>query len=90
MAARRLVDGEISREQCQNLLQKYALLTPDRAQQRVRFIEKNRSYVINYNVGEDLVRTHMRKRGAAGSSSGAWRELEALLSSPRLPSGLSR
>jgi hypothetical protein len=88
MAARRLINGEISREECQKLLERYALQSPERAGQRVRFIEKNRSYVINYNVGEDLVRAHMQKRGAAGSGPAAWKEFEALLSSPRLPSGL--
>jgi len=81
-AARRYVDKEISREECQQLLVKYALSSPERAEQRVRFIEKNRSYVINYNVGEDLIRAYMKRRGET------WRELEILLSSPRLPSGL--
>lgn len=72
------------------MLEKYALMPPDRAAQRVRFIDKNRSYVINYNVGEDLIRTHMAARGAAGAGPAAWREFEALLSSPRLPSRLSK
>jgi hypothetical protein len=89
-AARRYVDKEISREQCQGLLEKYALQSPERAAQRVRFIDKNRSYVINYNVGEDLIRAHMATRNAAGSGEAAWKEFESLLSSPRLPSGLSR
>ena len=89
-AARRYVDKEISRQECQRLLEKYVLQAPDRAEQRVRFIDKNRGYVINYNVGEDLIREHMKARGAAGSGPEAWREFERLLSSPRLPSGLSR
>jgi hypothetical protein len=83
MAARRYLDGRISREECQRLLEEYALRPPDSAAQQVRFIEKHRSYVINYNLGEDLVRAHMEKRGGA-----QWKEFEALLSSPRLPSGL--
>ena len=81
-AARKLVDKEVSREECQKLLERYGLQSPARAGQRVRFIEKNRSYVINYNVGEDLIRAHMK------ASGGSWAEFEALLSSPRLPSGL--
>ena len=89
LAARRYVDGEINRSQCQGMLEKYVLHSPARAEQRVRFIDKNRSYVINYNVGEDLIRAHMKARGAAGSGAEAWQEFEALLASPRLPSGLS-
>ena len=89
-AARQYVDKEISGEKCRNLLQKYALQSPERAAQRVRFIDKNGSYVINYNVGEDLIRAHMIARGAGGSGREAWTEFEALLSSPRLPSGLLR
>ncbi len=88
-AARRYLDKGVSREDCQHLLEKYALQSPERAEQRVRFIDKNRSYVINYNVGEDLIRAHMAARGAAGSGPDAWKEFEALLSSPRLPSGLA-
>jgi hypothetical protein len=83
-AARRYIDKEISGQECRQLLEKYALQSPERAEQRVRFIDKNRSYVINYNVGEDLIRAHMKARGGD-----QWREFESLLSSPRLPSGLS-
>lgn len=83
-ASRRYLDKEISRQQCQQLLEKYALQSTERAEQRVRFIDKNRSYVINYNVGEDLIRAHMKARGGD-----PWREFESLLSSPLLPSGLS-
>ena len=82
-AARAYLDGRISKEDCQAYLTRFALLPPARAQQRVRFIEKNRAYVINYNLGQDLIRDYLRKRGGS-----AWKEFEKLLSSPRLPSGL--
>ena len=36
-------------------LEKYSLMEPVRAQQRLRFIEKYRSYVITYNHGLQLV-----------------------------------
>ena len=70
-------------------LEKYALFAPDRAQQRVKFIEKYRSYVINYNYGKDLVRAFIESRGGtADKPERRWQEFEKLLSSPRLPSGL--
>jgi hypothetical protein len=82
-AARGYLDGRISKEDCAAYLTRYALMRPARAAQRVRFIEKNRAYVINYNLGQDLIRRYLRKRGGS-----PWKEFEQLLSSPRLPSGL--
>ena len=59
----------------------------ERAQQRVRFFDQYRSYVINYNLGKDMVRTFIERR--AGEDPGKrWEEFGRLLSSPRLPSGL--
>jgi hypothetical protein len=61
----------------------------DRAEQRVRFFDQYRSYVINYNYGKDLVRTYIESRGGtADHPDRRWHEFETLLSSPRLPSGL--
>jgi hypothetical protein len=45
--------------------------------------------VINYNFGKDLVRKFIESRGGTPDRPDRrWREFEALLSSPRLPSGL--
>ena len=61
----------------------------DRAAQRVRFFDQYRSYVINYNLGKDLVRRYIESRGGTADHPDArWPEFEKLLSSPRLPSGL--
>ena len=88
-AARRLIDGEIDAPAAAAWLEKYALMEPKRAQQRVRFIEQYRSYVINYNLGEDLVRQHVEKRGGtAEQPKKRWEIFEELLSAPRLPSAL--
>ena len=86
-AARQYLNGQITAEQAAAYLEKYALYAPDRAKQRVKFIEKYRSYVINYNYGKDLVRTFIEKRAGADPSR-RWTEFAKLLSSPRLPSGL--
>ncbi len=88
-AARRLVNGEIDADAAAAWLEKYALLDPARAKQSVKFIERYRSYVINYNLGEDLVRHYIEKLGGTDEQPGKrWQEFERLLSSPRLPSEL--
>ena len=88
-AARRYLDGKIDRAAAVAWLEKYAMYTKPRAEQRVKFIEQYRSYVINYNLGKDLVRAYVeRKMGRDKTPIRRWREFAALLSSPRLPSGL--
>ena len=87
-AARRLINGEIDENAAAQWLQKYAVMEPARAQQRVKFIKRYRSYVINYNLGEDMVRRYIEKRSGADPEK-RWSEFAKLLSSPRLPSGLT-
>jgi hypothetical protein len=88
-AARRYLNGEISREEAARWLTEYALMGPDRAQQRTRFFDQYRSYVINYNFGQDLVRRYIEsRRGTSENPKKRWAEFQELLSSPRVPSGL--
>jgi len=87
-AARRLINGEIGESAAAQWLQKYAVMDPARAQQRVKFIKRYRSYVINYNLGEDMVRRYIEKRSGTDPDK-RWSEFGKLLSSPRLPSGLT-
>jgi hypothetical protein len=88
-AARRYLNGSIDRVGAAAWLEKYAMYTKPRAEQRVKFIDQYRSYVINYNLGKDLIRDYINKKtGKTGSANLRWREFTALLSSPRLPSGL--
>jgi len=87
-AARRLINGEIDENAAVEWLQKYAVMEPKRAQQRVKFIQRYRSYVINYNFGEDMVKHYIEKR-AGNDPEKRWSEFGKLLASPRLPSGLT-
>ena len=88
-AARRYLDGQVDRDGTTAWLEKYALMSHERAAQRVRFFDQYRSYVINYNYGKDLVRRFIESRGGTASHPDKrWQEFETLLSSPRLPSGL--
>ena len=85
-AARRYIDGQFTREQAAAWLERYALMSKERAAQRVRFIDQYRSYVINYNLGKDMVRRYIEKQDT--ETARRWDLFEKLLSSPRLPSGL--
>jgi hypothetical protein len=88
-AARQYLDGRMSREAAVTWLETYALQPRARAEQRVRFFDQYRSYVINYNLGKDLVRAYIEARGGtAEDPARRWAEFGALLSTPRVPSAL--
>jgi len=88
-AARRYLNKEIDAAQATAWLERYALMSHDRAAQRVRFFDQYRSYVINYNLGKDMVRRYIESRGGTPDKPAKrWEEFERLISSPRLPSGL--
>lgn len=86
-AARRLLNGEFSDEQAAAYLQRYWLASPERAAQRVRFIHRYRSYVINYNLGRDLVAEAVNAAGPTASER--WAHFQQLLSTPRQPANLT-
>jgi hypothetical protein len=88
-AARRYLDGEINAQQAGEWLTKYALMSPPRAAQRVKFIDQYRSYVINYNLGKDLVKAYV-ERHAGNDREKRWQAFEQLLSTPRLPADLAQ
>jgi len=89
-AARRYLDGTIEAEAAADWLEKYGLYSRPRAEQRVRFIDQYRSYVINYNLGKDMVAAYIESRGGAPASADRrWAEFGRLISSPRLPSALA-
>jgi hypothetical protein len=83
-AARRYLDGRIDAKAAADWLEKYGLYSRLRAEQRVRFIDQYRSYVINYNLGKDMVAASIESRGPD-----RWTEFARLISSPRLPSSLT-
>jgi hypothetical protein len=86
-AARRYLNSEIDRVAAADWLVRYAMMSPPRAEQRVRFMDQYRSYVINYNLGKDLVKRHVETSAGAANR---WPEFVKLLSSPKLPSGLKK
>jgi hypothetical protein len=89
-AARRYLNGQIDAAGVIAWLERYGLYSRPRAEQRVRFIDQYRSYVINYNLGKDLVAGHVEASGGTPDNPAKrWDEFARLISSPRLPSGLT-
>jgi hypothetical protein len=85
-AARRYLNGEMDRNKAAGWLTEYAMMSPAAAAQRTRFFDTYRSYVINYNLGKDLVKQFVESR--APSAGSRWDEFVRLLASPRLPRNL--
>jgi len=82
--ARRYLDGELDPAAARAAMQRYWLITPEEAAKNLRFIDTYRSYVINYNLGRDLVAAWV-ERTAAGAPGARWSAFRALLSEPHLP-----
>ncbi|QYJ97449.1 hypothetical protein K0J45_18425 [Shewanella alkalitolerans] len=88
LVCRQLIDGEITREEAARLLVEFALYTPEKAAQRVRFYQANRSYVLNYHHGEASVGEYVTNQ--ARDNSQAWEVFAALLARPRVASEIIR
>ena len=86
-AARNYLNGQFSSEQAQEWLINYALDTPEKAAKRISFFDTYRSYVINYNYGQDLVAEWVNSDEA--DSEQRWERFIRLLSSPMSPTDLS-
>jgi hypothetical protein len=87
-AARDYLDGKISREAAAKMLEKYLLYKPESALQRTRFFDQYRSYVINYNLGRDMVANFIRQEAGLDKNK-RWHIFEDLLSTPRTASMIS-
>ncbi len=78
--------GEIGADEAKRLLQKYQLVSPERAEQSLKFSDTYRSYIINYGLGRDMVQAGVEEAGP--SQEARWQRMEQLLSEPTLPGDL--
>jgi hypothetical protein len=85
--ARRYLDGELDAAAASKAMARYWLSSPEASAKTVRFIDAYRSYVINYNLGKDMVADWVARTGGE-SEEGRWRAFRALLSAPHLPRDL--
>ncbi|MGH7498889.1 MAG: hypothetical protein ACREL3_08565 [Gemmatimonadales bacterium] len=84
---RSYLDGVVDATAAKEAMRRYWLITPEVAAKTLRFIDTYRSYVINYNLGRDLVADWVSRKGG-DSPDARWRVFGELLSSPRLPHDL--
>ena len=80
--------GKMTKEQAVLALMKYGLYSRGAAEKRVSFIETYRSYVINYNIGQDMVRAHVDRAGK--SQDARWKAMERVISEPTTPADLAK
>ncbi|MDQ3078184.1 MAG: hypothetical protein M3Q83_05000 [Pseudomonadota bacterium] len=84
--ARELLEGRIDDAEAIRLTQRYQLVSPERAKQSIDFTKQYRSYVINYGLGQDMVRADVEAAGATPAAR--WKRMEEIISEPTLPSDL--
>ena len=76
-AARAYLDGQRTADETVAWLREFTFVTEEEARQGVEFFDRYRSYIVNYRLGEDLVREHVDRAGGddAGRRWAAFREL---------------
>jgi hypothetical protein len=75
--AQQYLDGDISREEAIEQVRKYGLRSRERAERSVRFMEQYRSYVLNYGIGEKIIRNYIEHQG--DESQSRWEAFERML-----------
>ncbi len=81
------LDGVLSAEDAIPLVQKYGVMSPDRAAQHLSFVDAYRGYVVNYSIGRDIVRAHVERK-SGGDPAARWEVFETMLTTPNFASRL--
>lgn len=82
VAAKYYLDGKFDEKQAREFLMKYALSSKEKSQQRLNFFERYRAYVINYNLGQDIVREYVEQQSGSDILQ-RWQVFSELLANPR-------
>lgn len=87
--ARGIVNGTMDEKEVMRWLTVYCLFNDETAIKSISFIKKNRSYVINYNYGQELVKNYIESKGGTDANPGKrWELFGWLLSNQVLPEEL--
>ena len=88
-AARDYLDGKITKDEAINWLVKYDLRTKERAEKNLKFFEQYRSYIINYALGEELIKIYIQNNGGTQDNPSRIKDIfKTLLTKPMLPADL--
>ena len=85
--ARSFLNGEATYDQTLANLQKYLQYETSRAKQRIKFMERYGSYIINYSLGSQLVEDYVNA-GMRDDEKTRWELYKELLSTPKTASVL--
>ncbi|EHQ24407.1 hypothetical protein [Mucilaginibacter paludis] len=87
--ARGLMNNNMNRSKALSWLKKYGLMNDESAEKSLDFIKKYRSYVINYNYGQDLVKNYIEQNGGTDKAPDKrWQLFGNLLSNEVSPASL--
>ena len=90
-AARNYLDGRWTKKETIKWIVKYSLETQANAEKTISFIEKYRSYVINYNLGKDIVADYINKVGGVSENPELrWKVFKYILTTPQTASNLQK
>lgn len=78
--AREYLDGRLSADEAVDMLMQYNLVSRERAEKSLSFIDTYRGYVINYNLGRDIVEQYIQRKADIGQDR--WDAFQTLLVTP--------
>ena len=84
--ARQYLDGSLDRAGALEWLAEARLYPIEKAAQRLQFYDEMGAYVINYNLGQDMVKAYIERQGETRQAQ--WAAFRDLMSFPRVPSAL--
>lgn len=89
LGAEKYLNGDWTKEETVAWLQKYQLMTKERAEKYLSFIETYGSYVVTYDIGEIIINDYMERNGGTEDNlARKWEIFNQLISTPQTPSGL--
>ena len=89
LAAKNYLNEDWTKEETVAWLQKYQLMTKERAEKYISFIETYRSYVVTYDMGKIIINDYLESNGGTEDNPAKrWKIFNQLVSTPQTPSGL--
>ncbi|MCL4278535.1 MAG: hypothetical protein KJZ60_02455, partial [Ignavibacteriaceae bacterium] len=89
LAAKNYLNGDWTKEETLAWIQKFQLMTKERAEKYLSFIETYRSYVVTYHTGNVIINNYIERNGGTKDNlARKWELFNELNSTPQTPSGL--